>query len=44
VGTSSWRKVLGEEVWDIEQSEGRPGGGKRLDCKKRLKNFFKDNK
>jgi hypothetical protein len=29
-GTSSWRQGRGlweEEVWDVEQSEGGPGGG-----------------
>jgi hypothetical protein len=32
VGTSSWRQ--GEKVWDEEQSEGGPGEGQGLDCKK----------
>jgi hypothetical protein len=25
VGTSLWRQGAGEEVWDVEQSEGGPG-------------------
>jgi hypothetical protein len=24
VGTSSWRQGHGEEIWDVEQSEGGP--------------------
>ena len=35
LGASSWRQ--GEEVWDVEQSEGRLGGTDNLDCKKHLK-------
>jgi hypothetical protein len=27
VGTSSGRQEHGEEVWDVEQPEGGPGGG-----------------
>lgn len=27
VGTSTWRQGFGEEVWDVEQSEGGPGWG-----------------
>ena len=27
----------GEEVWDVEQSEGGPGVGYILDCKKKIK-------
>jgi hypothetical protein len=29
VGTSMWRQVGGEEVWDVEQSEGGLEGGIR---------------
>jgi hypothetical protein len=29
---------MGEEVWGEVQSEGKPGGGSRLDCEKRLNN------
>ena len=32
VQTFSWRP--GEEIWDEEQSEGRPGGDKDLTIKK----------
>jgi hypothetical protein len=27
VGTSTWRQRGGEEVWDVEQSEGGQWGG-----------------
>jgi hypothetical protein len=27
VRISLWRQGSGEEVWDVEQSEGGPGGG-----------------
>ena len=30
--------MLGEEIWDEEQSEGGLGEELKLDCKKRLKN------
>ena len=27
MGTSTWRQRSGEEVWDVEKSEGGWGGG-----------------
>ena len=32
VGTSTWRKVGIEEVWDLEQSEGGSGDGVNKIC------------
>lgn len=37
VGTSSWRRRVGEEVWDVEQSKGRLGRGENLEWKKMVK-------
>jgi hypothetical protein len=39
MGTSSWRQR--DEVWDVEQSEGKPGGGGILYCKKMIKELKK---
>jgi hypothetical protein len=30
VGTSTWRQVGGEKVWDVEQSEGGSSGGNKI--------------
>lgn len=37
VGTSLWRLGGREEIWDKEESEGRPGGRYNLNCKKMIK-------
>jgi hypothetical protein len=36
MGTSTWRQSGGEEVWDVEQSEGGSGWGGEwnMECKK----------
>jgi hypothetical protein len=33
LGTSTWRQGGGEEIWDVEQLEGR-WGGVDMECKK----------
>ena len=34
MGTSMWKQMGGEEVWDMEQSEGGWGGNKIRSVKK----------
>jgi hypothetical protein len=36
-----WRQGVGEEVWDVEQSEGGLGGDKIWSVKKLIINFKK---
>jgi hypothetical protein len=42
VRTSCWR--LREEVWDVEQSEGRPEGGIKTEKKKKIEELKKKKK
>jgi hypothetical protein len=39
MGTSPWS--CGEEVWDVEQSEGGQGERENLECKKKIFLKFK---
>jgi hypothetical protein len=41
VGTSTWRQGSGEEVWDMEQSEGRWGINKIWSVKNKLIKILK---
>ena len=34
VGSSTWRQVGAEEVWDVQQLEGGSGGGMKYNVKK----------